>query len=102
MSGAWNARSRGSPITISCAGYGGVGCQIVADLRRRGHAAVIIEPDSTTGTGTPAEPMIAGDATADERTRPRGNSARSGGWSPPLEPDATNVVIALSARRYQR
>jgi voltage-gated potassium channel len=89
-----HAISRLSNHYVVC-GYGRVGRQVVADLRRRGHPVVVIERD--TADAGDAVPLVQGDATDDDvlgragLTRARGLVAATGS-------DPANVDITLSAR----
>ena len=79
-------------------GYGRVGRQVVADLRRRGCPVVVIERE-VADTGE-AVPLITGDATDDDvlsragLTRARGLVAATGS-------DPANVDIALSIQDWR-
>jgi voltage-gated potassium channel len=90
------AIARLSDHFIVC-GYGRVGQQIAADLRRRGRGVVVVERESGPVAGAVALPMIAGDAAADE-VLIRAGIARARGLVAATGSDATNVVITLSAR----
>ena len=76
-------------------GYGRVGRQVVADLRRRGCPVVVIEREvADAGEGVP---LIAGDATDDD-VLSRAALMRARGLVAATGSDPTNVDITLSAR----
>ncbi len=77
-------------------GYGRVGKQVVADLRRRGSSVVIVEQDAAVAEGSDVLPTITGDATNDDVLSSAG-LGRARGLVAATGNDATNVVITLSA-----
>lgn len=79
-------------------GYGRVGRQVVADLRRRGCKVVVVESkEALAVAGTDPAPMIFGDATNDS-VLSRAGIARARGLVAGTGSDPTNLVITLSAR----
>ncbi len=88
------AISRLSNHYVVC-GYGRVGRQVVADLRRRGCPVVVIERE-VVETGDEV-PLITGDATDDD-VLGRAGLARARGLVAATGSDPTNVDITLSAR----
>jgi voltage-gated potassium channel len=88
------AISRLSNHYVVC-GYGRVGRQVVADLRRRGCPVVVIEREAAE-TGE-AVPLLTGDATGDD-ILVRAGLMRARGLVAATGSDPTNVDITLSAR----
>jgi len=78
-------------------GYGRVGRQVVADLRRRGYPVVVVERVAELANESEGPPVITGDATDDE-VMMRAGLARARGLVAATGTDATNIVITLSAR----
>jgi voltage-gated potassium channel len=78
-------------------GYGRVGRQVVADLRRRSVSVVIVERHPATADEAQGPYVVTGDATEDD-VLTRAGVKRARGLVAATGTDATNLVVTLSAR----
>ncbi len=84
--------------SIVC-GYGRMGAQVVAELRRESQALVVIDraPDCATRAAADGALVIEGDAGDDAILR-RAGVDRAKALISAIDDDATNLMVALSAR----